>query len=69
MNTKSSSSTVDIDPYDVPEEYKKLGWRKCYSNREKRYYYFNKYSQESIWSLDELFELVISFSFFLRYSF
>lgn len=58
MNTKSSSlTTVDIDPYDVPEEYKQLGWRKCYSNREKRYYYFNKYSQESIWSLDELFEL------------
>ena len=60
----SKSSSVDTDPHDVPEEYKQLGWRKCYSNREKRYYYFNKYSQESIWSLDELFELVCLLIFF-----
>ena len=58
INTTVIKSTSTIDPHDVPDEYKQLGWRKCYSNREKRYYYFNKFSQESIWSLDELFELV-----------
>jgi hypothetical protein len=55
IKTNNSSS---CDPHDLPEEYKEHGWRKCYSKREKRYYYYNKYSHESIWTLNELFELV-----------
>lgn len=46
------------DQNNLPDEFKELGWRKCYSKREKRYYYFNKNTQESVWDLRDLYLLV-----------
>lgn len=59
--TISSINNDPCDPHDLPDEFKQLGWRKCYSSREKRHYYFNKFTHESLWNLNDLFELVSEF--------
>lgn len=34
---------------DLPQELLQNGWRKCWSNRERRWYFFNKLTQETRW--------------------
>lgn len=34
---------------DLPQELLQNGWRRCWSTRERRWYYFNKLTQEAKW--------------------
>lgn len=34
---------------DLPQELLDAGWRKFYSKREQRPYYFNKFTNQSLW--------------------
>lgn len=34
---------------DLPPELVAAGWRKFYSKREQRHYYFNKFTNQSLW--------------------
>lgn len=53
--TPSSSSTNASDPvHDLPSELLQQGWRKFWSRREGRNYYFNKVTNESLWELPKL---------------
>lgn len=50
FNGSSSDSPASHSPgSDLPSELLRAGWRKFYSKREQRHYYFNKFSNESLW--------------------
>ncbi|XP_035679129.1 mRNA (2'-O-methyladenosine-N(6)-)-methyltransferase-like isoform X1 [Branchiostoma floridae] len=60
MSTGSSDKSSDPptpqspgpDPvHDLPEEVLRAGWRRFWSKREKRWYYFNKMTGESLWEM------------------
>ena len=50
---QSSSSGPDL-VHDLPQELLQQGWRKFWSKRENRPYFFNKNSNESLWELPKL---------------
>lgn len=39
---------------DLPPALIEAGWRKCYSSREQAYYFFNKATRQSCWTMPEL---------------
>ena len=39
---------------DLPSELLELGWEKHWSSREKRPYFFNKYSRETLWKMPDI---------------
>lgn len=56
QNSPSSSSSamdgvMDSSSQDLPQELYKTGWRRFWSDREGRFYFFNKFTQESRWDL------------------
>ncbi|CAH1270740.1 PCIF1 [Branchiostoma lanceolatum] len=60
MSTGSSDKSSDPptpqspgpDPvHDLPEEVLRAGWRRFWSKREKRWYFFNKMTGESLWEM------------------
>lgn len=40
--------------HDLPENLLNIGWRKFWSKRENREYYYNKITGSSLWDLNEL---------------
>ena len=45
-------STSSLDPvHDLPQELLNAGWRKFWSKREGRPYFFNKITNESLWEM------------------
>ena len=51
----SQDSPVTKDfAHDLPAELLEKGWRKMLSRREKRTYYFNKNTEESLWEMPVL---------------
>jgi hypothetical protein len=42
------------DCFDLDTGLLKLGWRKYFSKRENRFYYYNILCNQSVWSLNEL---------------
>ena len=40
--------------HDLPENLLNAGWRKFWSKRENREYYYNKVTGSSLWDLNEL---------------
>ncbi|XP_070536314.1 mRNA (2'-O-methyladenosine-N(6)-)-methyltransferase-like isoform X2 [Ptychodera flava] len=51
----SPSTPTSPDPvHDLPEELLQAGWRKFWSKRERRPYYFNKNTNESLWDTPQL---------------
>lgn len=45
-----SPQSLQADPvHDLPVELLQLGWRRFWSKRENRPYYFNKLTNESLW--------------------
>ena len=48
-------SPMTPDPvHDLPEELLQIGWRKFWSRREQRPYFFNKITNESLWEMPQL---------------
>ncbi|OWK03170.1 PCIF1 [Cervus elaphus hippelaphus] len=39
---------------DLPEELVHAGWEKCWSRRENRPYYFNRFTNQSLWEMPVL---------------
>ena len=37
--------------HDLPLEIFQQGWRKCWSKRENRFYFWNKATGESLWDM------------------
>ena len=55
----SPMSPLSPDPvHDLPPELLQAGWRKFWSRREGRPYYFNKVTNESLWETPTLALLV-----------
>lgn len=53
------------DPvHDLPPELLQAGWRKFWSRRENRPYFFNKVTNESLWEMPILGHVNTSFFFF-----
>ena len=51
----SPDSPLTPDPvHDLPEELLQIGWRKFWSRREQRPYFFNKITNESLWEMPQL---------------
>lgn len=51
----SPDSPMGQDPvHDLPEELLQIGWRKFWSRREQRPYFFNKITNESLWDMPQL---------------
>ena len=48
--TNTSSSDANADEELTPELISQ-GWRKCFSRRENRYYFFNHLTNKSLWEL------------------
>ena len=52
----SPDSPMPQDPvHDLPEELLQMGWRKFWSRREQRPYFFNKITNESLWDMPQLY--------------
>ncbi|XP_063315233.1 mRNA (2'-O-methyladenosine-N(6)-)-methyltransferase [Pelobates fuscus] len=41
-------------PSDLPDELVQAGWEKCWSKRESRPYYFNRFTNQSLWEMPVL---------------
>ncbi|OCT62783.1 mRNA (2'-O-methyladenosine-N(6)-)-methyltransferase [Xenopus laevis] len=41
-------------PTDLPDELVQAGWEKCWSKRESRLYYFNRFTNQSLWEMPVL---------------
>lgn len=39
---------------DLPDELLQAGWEKCWSKRESRPYYFNRFTNQSLWEMPVL---------------
>ncbi|MCI4375245.1 hypothetical protein PGIGA_G00107120 [Pangasianodon gigas] len=48
--TPSTSKAIQ----DLPEELVQAGWAKCWSKRENRPYYFNRFTNQSLWEMPVL---------------
>ena len=48
-SSPSGSMSPDQSVQDLPQDLLQAGWRKFWSNREKRPYFFNKLTNESLW--------------------
>ena len=58
-----SPQPMSPDPvHDLPVELLQAGWRKFWSKREQREYYFNKNTNESLWDMPPLTQSVSSIS-------
>lgn len=53
--SSSSTATTSIDERMIPE-----GWVKCYSNKQKKDYYFNQVTGKSVWKLEDINIIVTS---------
>uniref|UniRef100_UPI00398F8637 mRNA (2'-O-methyladenosine-N(6)-)-methyltransferase isoform X2 n=2 Tax=Pristiophorus japonicus TaxID=55135 RepID=UPI00398F8637 len=47
----SSPKSVKPVAQDLPDELVQAGWSKCWSRRENRPYYFNKFTNQSLWEM------------------
>ncbi|XP_022104305.1 phosphorylated CTD-interacting factor 1-like [Acanthaster planci] len=55
MSTPSPQMPQSPDPvHDLPHELLQAGWRQFWSKREQRNYYFNKFTQQSLWEMPTL---------------
>lgn len=55
QNSLHSPQPQSPDPvHDLPEELLQTGWRRFWSKREGRPYYFNKNTNESLWEMPQL---------------
>ena len=60
----SPDSPMPQDPvHDLPEELLQMGWRKFWSRREQRPYFFNKITNESLWDMPQLYAVSVGPSF------
>ncbi|XP_075680046.1 mRNA (2'-O-methyladenosine-N(6)-)-methyltransferase-like [Dermatophagoides pteronyssinus] len=51
----ASAATIANDPsHDLPNELLQQGWRKIWSKREGRFYFYNKNTNQSIWEMPKL---------------
>ncbi|MEQ2249827.1 hypothetical protein ILYODFUR_033452 [Ilyodon furcidens] len=48
-----SPSTTSKSP-ELPDELVQAGWSKCWSRRENRPYYFNRFTNQSLWEVPVL---------------
>lgn len=56
----SPQQPMSPDPvHDLPEELLQAGWRRFWSNREKRPYFFNKVTNESLWDMPGTAQVLI----------
>lgn len=54
QNSVSSPTPMSPDPvHDLPEDLLRAGWRKFWSKREGRPYFFNKITNESLWDMPQ----------------
>ncbi|XP_041375608.1 mRNA (2'-O-methyladenosine-N(6)-)-methyltransferase-like [Gigantopelta aegis] len=60
QDSQNSSMSSPMSPqfpdpvHDLPVELLQLGWRKFWSRRENRPYFFNKHTNESLWEMEQL---------------
>ncbi|XP_077993785.1 mRNA (2'-O-methyladenosine-N(6)-)-methyltransferase-like [Glandiceps talaboti] len=54
LSPQPSTPTSPDPVHDLPEELLQAGWRKFWSKRERRPYYFNKNSNQSLWDMPPL---------------
>lgn len=55
QNNASAAATLANDPsHDLPNELLHQGWRKVWSKREGRFYFYNKNTNQSIWEMPKL---------------
>lgn len=49
---QAAPGSLGQDPaHDLPPELLNQGWRKFFSKRENRFYFFNKVTNESLWEM------------------
>lgn len=48
------SPTTPTKPPELPDELVQAGWSKCWSRRENRPYYFNRFTNQSLWEVPVL---------------
>ena len=53
-STSSQSSSGQDTAHDLPIDLLNAGWRKYWSRREGRFYFFNKNSNQSVWEMPKL---------------
>lgn len=56
--------SVNLD--ELPSQLIKLGWRKHLSKRENRFYYFNYLTNQSFWSLNEIYSTMVSLVYYSK---
>ncbi|XP_002730979.1 mRNA (2'-O-methyladenosine-N(6)-)-methyltransferase [Saccoglossus kowalevskii] len=54
LSPQPSTPTGPDPVHDLPEELLQMGWRKFWSKRERRPYYYNKRTNESMWDIPPL---------------
>ena len=58
LNSVDSKGSPDSVPeqsaHDLPAELLSLGWRKIWSRKERRPYFYNKITSESMWDLPKV---------------
>ena len=60
---ESNSSAKNEDCFDMHPDLLRMGWRKQFSKRENRSYYFNISTKQSVWSLKDIDFSVVSIRF------
>ncbi|KAM3850196.1 mRNA (2'-O-methyladenosine-N(6)-)-methyltransferase [Diretmus argenteus] len=48
------SPSTSSKPQELPDELVQAGWSKCWSKRENRPYYFNRFTNQSLWEVPVL---------------
>jgi len=51
LSPQSSTSSISDPVHDLPLSLLQQGWRKFWSKREQRPYFFNKITNESLWEM------------------
>jgi hypothetical protein len=52
--------SIDLD--ELSPQLIKLGWRKHFSKRENRFYFYNYLTNQSFWSLNEIYSTMVSWT-------
>ncbi|XP_075701518.1 mRNA (2'-O-methyladenosine-N(6)-)-methyltransferase isoform X1 [Rhinoderma darwinii] len=54
VSLSPSTSSSPRPQRDLPDELVQAGWEKCWSKRESRPYYFNRFTNQSLWEMPVL---------------
>jgi hypothetical protein len=65
---QANSLATNEECFDLHADLLRLGWRKQFSTRENRPYYYNMLNKQSVWSLKDINYSVVSIHFSSFYS-